>query len=128
MQYQTRGGCVDALNPRDRNGGRTVPRAPPAGAFRVSGGLSVRSPYSMSEPMTYRVYLRWPPQRVTDKTTTESRAVAEFAFKELLARADLAGKDVAATFTEKSENAATAENISYHDFRSVEPPENWGNR
>lgn len=33
--------------------------------------------------MTFRVYVRWPDQRITDKTTTESRAVAELAFGEL---------------------------------------------
>jgi hypothetical protein len=35
---------------------------------------------------TYRVYARWPEQRVSDKTTTESRAVAMFAFQELVDR------------------------------------------
>lgn len=34
-------------------------------------------------PMTFRVYVRWPGQRVSDKTTTDSRAVAELAFREL---------------------------------------------
>lgn len=33
--------------------------------------------------MTFRVYVRWPNQRVTEKTTTDSRAVAELAFREL---------------------------------------------
>ncbi len=33
--------------------------------------------------MTHRVYLRWPGQEVTQKTTTESRTVAEFAFLQL---------------------------------------------
>lgn len=33
--------------------------------------------------MTFRVYVRWPGQRVSDKTTTDSRAVAELAFREL---------------------------------------------
>ncbi len=32
---------------------------------------------------TYRVYVRWPGQRATDKTTTESKAVADFAWDEL---------------------------------------------
>lgn len=39
--------------------------------------------------MTFRVYLRWPGQRVTDKTTTDSRAVAQLAFDELAAKAAL---------------------------------------
>jgi hypothetical protein len=34
--------------------------------------------------MTFRVYVRWPGQQVTDKTSTESRAVAEAAYSELV--------------------------------------------
>lgn len=49
--------------------------------------------------MTYRVYLRWPNQKVTDKTATESKAVAEFAFDELTKRLDVAGA-LGITFTE----------------------------
>ena len=37
--------------------------------------------------MTFRVYLRWPGQRVSDKTTTDSKAVAELAFHELVSNA-----------------------------------------
>lgn len=33
--------------------------------------------------MTYRVYVRWPGQRVTHKTNTESKAVADAAWEEL---------------------------------------------
>jgi hypothetical protein len=33
--------------------------------------------------MTYRVYARWPEGGVSDKTTTESRSVADFAWVEL---------------------------------------------
>lgn len=47
----------------------------------------------------YRVYLRWPPQRVTDTTTTETLEVAEFAFQHLKSRADLRGQDVAVAMT-----------------------------
>jgi hypothetical protein len=36
--------------------------------------------------MTYRIYARWPGQKVTDKTVTESRKVADFAFQELVDR------------------------------------------
>ena len=36
--------------------------------------------------MTFRVYARWPQQKVTDKTVTESKAVADFAFQELIER------------------------------------------
>jgi hypothetical protein len=38
--------------------------------------------------MTFRVYLRWPRQRVTDKTSTESRVVAEAAYSDLLKQAE----------------------------------------
>jgi len=33
--------------------------------------------------MTYRVYVRWPGQKVTHKTNTESKAVADAAWEEL---------------------------------------------
>jgi hypothetical protein len=36
--------------------------------------------------MTLRIYVRWPKQVVTDKTVTESEAVAAFAFDELKQR------------------------------------------
>lgn len=49
--------------------------------------------------MTHRIYLRWPPQRATDKTTTESAAVAQFAFAELLHRADLKGSGAAVVWS-----------------------------
>ena len=39
--------------------------------------------------MTFRVYLRWPRQRVTDKTSTESRVVAEAAFADLVKQAEV---------------------------------------
>lgn len=52
--------------------------------------------------MTFRVYLRWPGQRVSDKTTTESKAVAELAFRELESKAvQLAGQGaLGISFTE----------------------------
>lgn len=49
--------------------------------------------------MSYRIYLRWPGQRVSDKTVTASPAVAEQAFRELLGRRDLLGQDVAAVLS-----------------------------
>ena len=33
--------------------------------------------------MTYRIYARWADGKVSDKTTTESRTVADFAWSEL---------------------------------------------
>jgi hypothetical protein len=41
--------------------------------------------------MTYRVYVRWPGQKVSDKTVTESRAVADLAYQELITRTDWPG-------------------------------------
>lgn len=38
--------------------------------------------------MTLRIYVRWPDQSTSHKTNTESRAVADFAFQELVAMAD----------------------------------------
>lgn len=37
--------------------------------------------------MTFRIYVRWPDSQTSDKTSTESRAVAELAFKELTEKA-----------------------------------------
>jgi hypothetical protein len=34
--------------------------------------------------MTYRVYARWPKQRVSHKTNTTSKAIADAAWEELL--------------------------------------------
>lgn len=47
----------------------------------------------------YRVYLRWPGQRVSDKTVTPSPQIAEAAFRELLSRTDLVGQRVAAVLS-----------------------------
>jgi len=59
-------------------------------------------------PMTFRVYLRWPNQRVSDKTATESRAVADLAFRELEAKADLLTSQGALgiSYTENGKNIA----------------------
>lgn len=38
--------------------------------------------------MTFRIYVRWPDQSTSYKTSTESRTVADFAFQELVAMAD----------------------------------------
>lgn len=66
--------------------------------------------------MSYRVYLRWPPQRVTDKTVTDSATVAAFAYNELLARAELRGQRVALAMTRDGQQ------VHYHAFDSAEAP------
>lgn len=63
--------------------------------------------------MTYRTYLRWPGQRVSDKTVTEDLAVAELAYGQLLARPDLIDKPVSAVFTQDGKQ------LRFHDFRGV---------
>lgn len=63
--------------------------------------------------MTHRVYVRWPDQRATDKTSTESEAVAQTAFDELLRRPDLAGQGAAAAWTVDGQQRA------YHQLDGV---------
>ena len=65
-----------------------------------------------TDSMTYRVYLRWADQRVSDKTVTEDRALAELAYKTLIARPDLAGKPVGVAFTERV--GGQPRQIAYH--------------
>lgn len=64
--------------------------------------------------MTYRVYLRWPGQKTSDKTVTESRSVAELAFKELKAREDLRGRPVGLAFSEDGKQ------LEYVDFQQLD--------
>jgi hypothetical protein len=47
----------------------------------------------------YRIYLKWPESRVSEKTVTASPAVAEAAFRALLEKSDLKGKEVAAVLS-----------------------------
>lgn len=49
--------------------------------------------------MTYRIYLRWPDSRVSEKTVTGNPNVAEAAFRALLGRTDLVGQKVAAVLS-----------------------------
>lgn len=60
----------------------------------------------------YRIYLRWPPQCVTDSTTTEVTKVAEFAYQHLKSRTDLIGKDVAVAMTLEGQQQR------YFDFKT----------
>ena len=47
----------------------------------------------------YRIYLKWPDQRVSEKTVTGNPEVAETAYRALLARKDLVGKLVVAVLS-----------------------------
>lgn len=67
--------------------------------------------------MTFRVYVRWPGQRVSDRTTTESRAVAEVAYGELVERSDLAAQGaLGVAFTEDQRQ------VAYHAFNRPSEP------
>lgn len=60
--------------------------------------------------MTHRVYVRWPNQRVSDKTVTEDETVARFAFETLQRRSDLAGERAGAAWS------ANGRQCAFHDF------------
>ena len=62
----------------------------------------------------YRIYLRWPDQTVTDKTVTESEAVANFAYQELVSRADLVGKSCAVAYS------MNGKQVAYYRFGAKE--------
>lgn len=47
----------------------------------------------------YRIYLRWPDSRVSEKTTTPNPIIAEQAFRALLGRTDLVGQKCAAVLS-----------------------------
>lgn len=62
--------------------------------------------------MTYRIYLRDAHQRVTDKTTTESKATAFAAFAELVDRTDLDGQKLLAVLNQDGRK------IAHHNFQA----------
>ncbi|MDA8094895.1 MAG: hypothetical protein M0T84_13525 [Betaproteobacteria bacterium] len=59
---------------------------------------------------TYRVYLRWPGSRVSEKTVTQSPLIAAAAFRELLAREDLRGSEAGLALTRDGKQ------VYYHRF------------
>lgn len=64
----------------------------------------------------FRVYVRWQNQRVSDKTTTPSEALANRAFIDLTKRKDLAGKPATAVMSRDSRQEKA------HSFMEVRPP------
>ena len=60
--------------------------------------------------MTFRVYLRWPGQKVSDKTVTESKEVAELAYNQLVNREYGKQQPLGVAFTEDGKQ------IRYHNF------------
>ena len=63
--------------------------------------------------MTHRVYVRWPDQRTTDKTTTDDEAVARFAFDQLRNRGDLVGQRAGVAWSADNKRRA------FHDFATT---------
>ncbi len=61
--------------------------------------------------MMYRIYLRDPQQRVSDKTNTSDRAAALAAFSSLVSRADLDGSPMLAVLN------LSGRPVAHHDFR-----------
>lgn len=61
--------------------------------------------------MTYRIYLRDPQQRVSDKTNTSDRAAALSAFTTLVSRTDLDGRHLLAVLNYNGKP------VAHHDFR-----------
>ena len=59
----------------------------------------------------YRIYLRDPHQRVSDKTNTGDRAAALAAFTSLMNRADLDGQPMLAVLNYNGQP------VAHHDFR-----------
>jgi hypothetical protein len=66
--------------------------------------------YHLDTNMTFRIYLRWPGQKVTDKTVTESKEVAEVAYNELVNREYGKQQPLGVAFTEDGKQ------IRYHNF------------
>ncbi len=73
----------------------------------------------------YRIYLRDPQQRVSDKTNTGDRAAALAAFGSLVNRTDLDGSPMLAVLN------CNGRPVAHHDFRlradgsAHDPAKNW---
>lgn len=67
--------------------------------------------------MTYRIYAIIGKQRVKDKTTTESRTVADFALAELLRDNTL--NNVKVSMTERKQHDKKATNIAFYDMTNT---------
>jgi len=78
--------------------------------------------------MIYRVYLRDPQQRVSDKTTTGDRSAALAAFASLVNRTELDGSPMLAVLN------FNGRPVAHHDFRlrpdgvSHDPAKYWRGR
>lgn len=72
--------------------------------------------------MTYRIYLRSPDQRVTDKTVTGDPVAALAAFCSLVERADLNGTDLLAVLNRGGRP------VAHHRFDGKDPAKWWRGR
>ena len=68
---------------------------------------------------TFRVYLRGPTQRVSDKTVTTQRYLAWMAYRGLCSREDLLGCAIAAVIT------ANGRQLAFHAFDDPAPVDPW---
>ena len=86
---------------------------------RKTGWPSYVGPGMGPKYAVFRVYLRWPDQRVSDKTVTHSRYLAWFEYRAMCGREDLVGKPVAAAIT------ANGKHLAYHRFDDPNPDDPW---
>lgn len=102
-----------------------VPAASPGddanldGPPRKTGWPSYEGPGMGPKYAVFRVYLRGPDQRVSDKTVTHSRYLAWFEYRALCSREDLLGTPVAAAIT------ANGKQLAYHRFDDPKPDDPW---
>jgi hypothetical protein len=98
---------------------RNVAARPRAAPATKNGWPSYEGPGAGPKYAVFRVYLRWPDQRVSDKTVTRSRYLAWFEYRALCAREDLIGRPVAAAIT------ANGKQLAYHGFDDPNPDDPW---
>lgn len=92
---------------------------PDASRVGKTGWPSYEGPGMGPKYAVFRVYLRWPDQRVSDKTVTHSRYLAWFEYRALCGREDLLGQPVAAAIT------ANGRQLAYHRFDDPTPDDPW---
>lgn len=72
--------------------------------------------------MTYRIYLRSPDQRVSEKTTTGNPEAARAAFRSLTERTDLDGSPLLAVLNRDGRP------VAHHRFDGLDPQKWWRGR
>ena len=84
----------------------------------MTGFLSCHTPHVINMA-TFRIYLRYPDQRVAEKTVTPLRDVALLAFSSLVNRTELDGFTVIAVLN------FDGKQVAIHDFHKVDPSKYW---